>query len=306
MENKKLAIEGHTTRYKEVIELFEMLGGKMKGKIIGNGLFHVYYINSDGNIDYTHVSLLNDAMIFTLEEFLKKYPYKVGGKVQHKGSTSCGTIYEIEKMLWEDNQIKYIIYNPYRNIPKCTVTVTAEDLQPFKEEIKAEDRLEIYADPAIDDDSKTDITIDGEKLIAPNGYTIKTATTNGDSLIVKYMKNKPQYPKTYKECCEVLGINTMANDAQGYKADDIIRLQELLIYRDAYWKIAGEEMGLLEPWKPYWDNNQFKFLITRWRNDIIKEIYTAKDCFLAFPTEEMRDAFFENFKDSIEECKEFL
>ena len=27
---------------------------------------------------------------------------------------------------------------------------------------------------------------------------------------------------------------------------------------------------------------------------------------LAFPTEEMRDAFYENFKELIEECKELL
>ncbi len=172
MKNKKLAIEGHTTRYKEVIELFEMLGGKMKGKIIGNGLFHVYYINSDGNIDYTHVSLLNDAMIFTLEEFLKKYPYKVGDKVQDKGSTSWDTIYVIEKMIWEDNQINYIVHNSLNEYPKYTVT--AEGLQPYEEE----NNTEIYTDNAINDDSKTDIIINRENLIAPNGYTIENVTIN--------------------------------------------------------------------------------------------------------------------------------
>ena len=30
------------------------------------------------------------------------------------------------------------------------------------------------------------------------------------------------------------------------------------------------------------------------------------DCGLSFPTEEMRDAFYENFKDLIEQCKELL
>ena len=39
----------------------------------------------------------------------------------------------------------------------------------------------------------------------------------------------------------------MDNDAQGYKADLIIRFQELIIARDAYWKIAGEQMGLGKP-----------------------------------------------------------
>ena len=116
---------------------------------------------------------------------------------------------------------------------------------------------------------------------------------------------KPRYPKTYKECCDVLG--TLDNDAQGYEADLIISFQELLIARDAYWKIAGEEMGLDKPWEPDWKNKEnTKYCITT-INRQIKTITTdVFNYFLAFPTEEMRDAFYENFKDLIERCKELL
>ncbi len=117
---------------------------------------------------------------------------------------------------------------------------------------------------------------------------------------MEYIKNKPQYPNNYQECCDVLDIYTVDNEVMGYNNISITLFQQLLICRDAYWKIAGD-------WNPIWNtNSQIKYLITRWNDNIIKETYITKDCILAFPTEEMRDAFFENFKDLIEGCKEFL
>lgn len=118
-------------------------------------------------------------------------------------------------------------------------------------------------------------------------------------------KLEPQYPKTYKECCDILGLDTMVNDAQGYKWVLIMRLQELIICRDAYWKIAGEKMRLKKPWKPDYTIDEdgfglFKFCIKNMGGKI-KMVETAEaNTILAFPTKEMRDAFYDNFKESIE------
>lgn len=111
---------------------------------------------------------------------------------------------------------------------------------------------------------------------------------------------KPKYPKTYEECCDVLGLSTMDNDAKGYKVDLIIRFQELLIARDAYWKIAGD-------WKPNWEDETDIYYTISYDGVNIK-CYNNTDVYskLAFPTEEMRDAFYENFKELIETCKELL
>ena len=65
-------------------------------------------------------------------------------------------------------------------------------------------------------------------------------------------------------------------------------LTKLLICRDAYWKIAGEEMGLGKPWKPNWTNNdEFKFVIGVCENKITKNYSKIAQYVLAFPTEEM-------------------
>lgn len=85
-------------------------------------------------------------------------------------------------------------------------------------------------------------------------------------------------------------------------------LYKLLVCRNAYWKIAGEEMGLDKPWKPDWSSfSEGSYpTITKCNGRIVKTSIYTHDCLLAFPTEEMRNVFYENFKDLIEQCKELL
>lgn len=139
----------------------------------------------------------------------------------------------------------------------------------------------------------------------PDGYEF-SKIING-KIIIKPKKLK--YPKNYKECCDVLGLNTMDNDAQGYKGDEIIRFQELLIARDAYWKICGEQIGLGKSWEPDFTNyKKSMYCIYTVDNKPIKDFFSngGVNIFLVFPIEEVRDVFFENFKDLIERCKSFL
>ena len=128
-----------------------------------------------------------------------------------------------------------------------------------------------------------------------------------------FVKKKPQYPKTYEECCEIMGIKypVVGGKPDGlgastYRITAIRPLIYLLICRDAYWKIAGEEMGLGKPWEPDWSSCEEKFCITNFKNKQIFNEIQYYSRILAFPTEEMRDAFYENFKDLIEQGKELL
>ena len=77
--------------------------------------------------------------------------------------------------------------------------------------------------------------------------------------------------------------------------------------RDAYWKIAGEQMGLGKPWKPDWSTeSERKYVIEVYRNNVRTNSQGYSNTTLAFPTIEMRNAFYENFKNLIEQCKELL
>jgi hypothetical protein len=129
---------------------------------------------------------------------------------------------------------------------------------------------------------------------------------NGKWFVVK---KKPIYPKTYEECCKVLGYDdreTYCICHTGANERLFDSLYCLKVCRDAYWKIAGEEMGLGKPWEPNLTTFEGMPAIFRFRYNIVCDSVKNQHCLLVFPTEEMRDAFCENFKDLIENCKELL
>jgi hypothetical protein len=137
--NKNFAIRGHLRRGDEVIKILEMFGGKTSYECSykdGYDSSYFFFINADENFSIDGLAYnseeLKDYNIFTLEEFLEKFPYKVGDKVQHNGATSCGSVYVIEQIKWEDNQVKYVICDLYWKNCKCTVI--SKDLQPYEEE----------------------------------------------------------------------------------------------------------------------------------------------------------------------------
>ena len=129
------------------------------------------------------------------------------------------------------------------------------------------------------------------------------------------VKKKPKYPSTYLECCSILKINKCFsliynNIDNKYISDyeyqlmlDMDNLRKLKVCRDAYWKIAGEELGLGKPWEPDWTTFEGMPAIFRFRYNIVCDFIKDYHCLLVFPTEEMRDIFYENFKDLIEGCK---
>ena len=176
----------------------------------------------------------------------------------------------------------------------------------------------------LDDDDKlaTEATIMGKKILPPDGYLVGKITQTDNGMLVEYVEKKPVYPKTYKECCDVLLIppyynlryhtyehyyNEYATSKTLLSLEDKLNtLGKLFICRNAYWKMAGEKMGLSKPWEPDWENGLSKFCIINCENCIIRGVYAFANTILAFPTEEMRDAFHENFKDMIERCKELL
>lgn len=163
---------------------------------------------------------------------------------------------------------------------------------------------------------KTELTLlDGYEFRDENGNVI-----NAQKIVLE--KKKKEYPKTYDECCKTLGLLNVdlcfnadyrsfdASKEQWKRLGLMNQFYQLLICRDAYWKIAGEQMGLGKSWEPDWKGDswrQLKYCITvNGDGEIERRITQFDKRIFAFPTEEMMNAFYENFKDKLEICKELL
>ena len=163
----------------------------------------------------------------------------------------------------------------------------------------------------VEEESNLDLTVKGEEakerieITIPEGYEY---VIESDKII---FTKKKGYPKTYEDCCTVLrfhydhyltyddekDINPTKEEEEFIDLMDVF--SRLIVCRNAYWKIAGEEMGLGKSWEPDWsDEKQDKYGF----HDEVK--YTIiNSAIFVFPTEEMKDEFYENFKKEIEICK---
>ena len=300
----KLAIKGHPTRGKEVIEILEMLGAKNKHQIAAIRETYVYFVYG-GMISFLKNNQLlpEQFIVFTLEEFLEKYPYKVGDKIYNIIHNEPQTI---TKLAWDtqENEVSYQTDNNeyfYVNY-----------LQPYKEEI-IEKRKYAELRMPLDDDDKlaTEATIMDKKILPPDGYLVGKITRTDNGMLVEYVEKKPKYPTTYEECHELMvkwkEYDCNPNSELIFCDVPIHDFCKLIVARNTYWEIAGEEMGLGKPWKPDWlDTNTNKYCIYYVGNEIKKQPMLEVHHFLAFPTKEMRDTFYKNFKELIEECKDLL
>ena len=297
-----LAIKGHKTRGKEVIEILEMLGGKNSAGWTGEETELIYYIEVDKSICCVDIEYPAEFCKITLEEFLEKYPFKVGDLVQHNGATSCGSVYEVKKMQWDykNNKIKYIVKQLGLGDSRKFTIIEAEYLQPYEKEITEKKKINQMSIANCDLDEVEIVLGDKFELVNREG---------------KYyaVKKRLKYPKTYEHCCKIEGGIAPSRHLQydttpWYQFEEDLRdslenLRKLIICRNAYWRIAGEQMGLHKPWKP--DSIEMGHAIVC-RDDGSFLLHRRTRGILIFPTEEMRNAFFENFKHLIEVCKEFL
>lgn len=371
----ELGIKGNPTRSKEVIKILEMLGGENHCNLIGDDDRFFYYIYINDNYIYNSYigpDEIKGYKIFSLEEFLENFPYKVGDKVnvwvnyEHfAGPRAELEEAEIRSMRWNCGrcEVAYRMKNQTGEFYKSDIKGKVDDGSNKQSECEQCGRVfgsvrcfdvdcpnntpnyvAEFKDDKINDDEenlfhttneyeeivensfqggyekcKSDIKLNGYDL--PDGYHF--ADENGnviDAKKIKLVKNTPYYPTTYNDCLDVLSMEYAKHYNLRYftyergfyeyaTTDKLCSLQDklnilgkLIICRNAYWKIAGDELGLGKPWEPDFDN-----LSTT--HEFIK---ISKGCFyyssrlLVFPTIEMRDAFYNNFKFLIEQCKELL
>ena len=297
--SKKLAIKGHSTRGKEVIELLKMMGGINDEGYIGTNTWKdEYYFLDNG---YIRAYDWCDGIKFTLEEFLEIYPFKIGDEVETL-SGNCG---KVCAMKWEYDEIKYQL-----DFGNLTIKgwYTTSELLKYNDNTNEPSKNMEEKDKAKAPDLKGE-DYSGKRFgyKIPNGYEFDMIC-NGE-IILKPIK--PKYPDNYDECVRIaknIHGYDIHIDAPAY-SELLESFVKLLICRDAYWKIVGEEMGLGKPWDSTYGCGEWGYWIGYSINEnkiYLQDSRILVNHTLVFPTKEMCDAFYENFKDLIEQCKELL
>ena len=141
------------------------------------------------------------------------------------------------------------------------------------------------------------------KIDIPKGYEF--AGVDDDNQQVVFTKIGYHYPNTYEECFNICFgnkhhiIQVVGLDGLGDNKELFESFIKLKICRDSYWKMAGD-------WRPEFRFGKKKYCFMTKDNKVISATVEETNRILVFPTEEMRDAFYENFKELIEQCKELL
>ncbi len=238
-----------------------------------------------------HCRTWTDEMIKGLVEEETKPKFKVGDEITNGKATLT-----ILNLLSE----KYVVKD---NFGECGILYfnSQDEWKIVEEETK----------PKYEDEVNGEYYSTPKYLVRPSGYQFVDENgniINATKIVLE--KKKKEYPKLFVDCCTILYPNDnfqiVSQRVKGHKGDLLFHFQKLLICRDAYWKIYGEEMGLGKPWEPDWNNISDKYCIYFVSGDAWSEECQTRQCPFAFPTEEMRDAFYENFKELINECKELL
>lgn len=296
---KKLFIKGDEKRGDEIIDILEDLGGVNFFNYEGTSNDSFYFV------DYYHKNYIkhcsedniksSDDVIcysFTIDEFNELFPFKMFDEVELTFKPGIYIIIQMERNLNCLSKADYITYTVKANYDDYETIAHTKDMT------------------LIENKEKNIIKkLNNDKYILDNDSEWSIEISNG----VTYLKRKEySFPKTYEECCKILNINpervlqlTFRADRKidKYELDNeelINELYRIKICRDAYWKILN--------WNPTYEplNDIEKYCIINFNNEIKKTSTSHRNAMLAFPTEKIRDIFYKNFKDIIEEVKELL
>ena len=296
----KVAIQGHPTRGKEVIQILESLGGRNGHKLCGNAIGHIYHyhIDNTGNIIALSSKCdLHNYKFYTLEEFEKEFPFKIGEVVftTVHSTTFKGVVKNINF-----NDTIYPYDCSFEDSGKCSlggmnVLVKCETNQLFK--MKEERNITLTLEKAKEWYNKG-----GElKEIALQAFTEEELNPLPRSWeeFAKLTKftfiSNLEYIDGIGRCSNGCLLNKSIGESHRIWAK-YVALFQLEQLRNCWWN----------GWEPNWnDDQQTKYCVVHSQEFKIHILYETRR-FLSFPTIEMAEEFLECFRDLIEKAGDLI
>ena len=324
-----LAIRGDSEKYNDIIDFLKKIGGINENKYNCSGELYYYYIdpnscvinkeirpNIEKKFDYKYNILFD-----TIDTVEKLCHYKFGDKVYIIYNSKIGNICA---MKWDTNG--YFTYHVnvdgtiYYNLKDTELKLETE-LSSMSDGYHTFDELYEYrllynaaffnelAEQGVYDVHKSKKESDGKSPFNnENMFVVMAELPTGqisNHYEMKYwnlfnvpIKDKAnvwdnhtskdvcerirkylfKYPKTYSACLNILDNNGNSQVCIGYRSDDLSKLQKLLICRDAYIKLDNTNRPCIYGIGVNIDGANIE---------------------LKFPDEEMKNEFYNNFKEML-------
>lgn len=149
----------------------------------------------------------------------------------------------------------------------------------------------------------------------PEGYVIDKENSTNTNIVLKLIE--PTRVRTWEEYCKKMKgkisyyidpsssitISTFGNCPflSEFKTEEEVKAFE------AYGKLTKLRKQWIGEWKPNWANeSQRKYVIFNYAGEVVRDISLSTAHCLSFPTLEMREEFFECFKDYLEQAKDLI
>ena len=150
----------------------------------------------------------------------------------------------------------------------------------------------------------------------PEGYVIDNENSTDTNIVLKLIETSR--PKTWQEYCAKMSgkesyytTNTICGVIPSkFGVDPIISEfdnKEDAEAFEAYSKLFKLRKQWIGEWKPNWANeSQRKYVIFNYAGEVVRDRSLSTAHCLSFPTLEMREEFFECFKDYLKQAKDLI
>ena len=285
----KITIKGHPTRGKEVIQILENLGGRNISNHKGNDNY-AYYISKIDNRIYKTSLLFSEYKHYTLEEFEKEFPFKIGDRVITITTNLRGIITNLKENGWYyvkcDNGHFIRIFGQYLKLYREMERNITLTLDKAKEWYKKGGELREVALQAYSEEELTKVKLPKTWEEFCENYRKRSgeAYISNVSSISEYSSENNRQINIDKNVCP------SKKSAEAHLA--MIQLEQL---RDCW----------LNGWIPKWDISE-KWCIRLYKNELHVGLCTDISRFLTFPTKEMANEFLKCFRDLIELARDLI